>query len=253
MAAHLGVLDESPGLAAATRMANAGTLDAPALLAQTLVVADGLWVLTGIARADRWPEIRPSALEVVLAQARSIAEVVIVDCGFCLEEDEELSFDTVAPRRNGATLTALAGADTVLAVAAGDPVGLQRFVRGLDELAERVAPSDLRVVVNRLRRGPIGADPQGQIEAALQRFAGATPVAYLPEDRDACDTALLRGRTVPEVAPDSRLGKEVAALARALVAADGDAAVAGGGDRGGRNRGDGNRGRQNRRGGHRRR
>ncbi len=218
LATHLGVLDESPGLAAATRMANAGTLDVEALLAQTLVVADHLSVLTGISRADRWPEIRPSSLEVVLDRARHVARVVVVDCAFCLEEDEELSFDTVAPRRNGATLTVLSAADTVLAVAAADPVGLQRLVRGLDELGERVAPADLRVVVNRLRRGAIGPDPQGQVAAALQRFAGVVPVAYLPEDREACDAGLLRGRTVPEAAPDSRLRKEVAALARELAA-----------------------------------
>ena len=218
LAAHLGVLDESPGLAAAARMANAGTLDDQALLGQTLVVADRLSVLTGIARAERWPEIRPSSLEVVLARARAVARVVVVDCGFCLEQDEELSFDTVAPRRNGATLAVLAAADTVVAVAAADPVGLQRLVRALDELAERVAPEDLRVVVNRLRRGPIGADPQGQIATALERFAGVVPVAYLPEDRAACDAGLLRGRTVTEAAPDSRLRKEIAALARELAA-----------------------------------
>jgi len=218
LAAHLGVLDESPGLAAAARMANAGTLDDQALLGQTLVVADRLSVLTGIARAERWPEIRPSSLEVVLARARSVARVVVVDCGFCLEQDEELSFDTVAPRRNGATLAVLAAADTVLALAAADPVGLQRLVRALDELAERVAPADVRVVVNRLRRGPVGADPQGQIAAALERFAGVAPVAYLPEDRAACDAGLLRGRTVTEAAPDSRLRKEIAALARELAA-----------------------------------
>lgn len=218
LAAHLGVLDESPGLAAAARMANAGALDDHALLGQTLVVADRLSVLTGIARAERWPEIRPSSLEVVLARARSVARVVVVDCGFCLEQDEELSFDTVAPRRNGATLAVLAAADTVLALAAADPVGLQRLVRALDELAERVAPADVRVVVNRLRRGPVGADPQGQIAAALDRFAGVAPVAYLPEDRAACDAGLLRGRTVTEAAPDSRLRKEIAALARELAA-----------------------------------
>ena len=37
--------------------------------------------------------------------ARSLAAVTVVDCGFCLEQDEELSFDTAAPLRNGATLS----------------------------------------------------------------------------------------------------------------------------------------------------
>ena len=218
LAAHLGVLDESPGLAAAARAANAGSLDAAALVGHTLGIGDRLSVLTGIVRADRWPEIRPASLEVVLDLARRVAAVTLVDCGFCLEEDEELVFDTLAPRRNGATLTALAAADTVLVVAGGDPVGLQRLVRALDELGDRVAPPDVRVVLNRVRRGPVGADPVGQITAALERFSDVTPVVFLPEDRAACDAALLRGRTVPEAAPESRLRTEVAELARQLAA-----------------------------------
>ena len=60
--------------------------------------------------------------------------VTVVDCGFGLEQDEELAYDTVAPRRNGATLAVLEPADVVLAVGSADPVGLQRLVRGLAEL-----------------------------------------------------------------------------------------------------------------------
>jgi len=219
LAAHVGVLDEAPGLAAVTRQANAGTLTLAGLVGHTLQVLPGLTVLTGIARADRWPEIRPSALDVVWTHAREAADVVVVDCGFCLEVDEELSFDSVAPRRNGATLAVLEAADVVLAVAAADPVGLQRLVRALDELHEVVPDARVEVVANRVRRGPVGADPEGQVTAALHRFAGVEPLALLPDDRAACDAALLRGRTVSEVARDSRFRREVAVLARALVAA----------------------------------
>jgi MinD-like ATPase involved in chromosome partitioning or flagellar assembly len=218
LAAHLGILDEAPGLAAAARAANAGTLDAPTLVGHTLQVLPGLTVLTGIARADRWPEIRPAALATVWRLARDVADFVVVDCGFCLEVDEELSFDSVAPRRNGATLAVLEAADRVLAVAAADPVGLQRLVRSLDELRELVPSAVVDVVVNRLRRGSVGADPEGQVSAALTRFAGVRPLAFLPDDRVACDAALLRGRTVTEAAPDSRLHREVAGLARQLAA-----------------------------------
>ena len=57
-----------------------------------------LRVLPGIDRADRWPELRPSAVDVVLDLARDLSAVTVVDCGFSLERDEELSFDTAAPR-----------------------------------------------------------------------------------------------------------------------------------------------------------
>ena len=43
-------------------------------------------------KAERWPELRGAALERVLEVARSLAEVVVVDVGFCLEDDEELSY-----------------------------------------------------------------------------------------------------------------------------------------------------------------
>jgi Mrp family chromosome partitioning ATPase len=153
----LGFLDEAPGLAAASRLANNGQLDLAALAAAAPQAAPNLRVLTGISRADRWPELRPSALDQVWLLCRSLAAVTVVDLGFCLEQDEELSFDTAAPRRNGATLATLDAADTVLAVGAADPVGMQRLVRGLAQLREVLPGALPRVVLNRVRRGTVGS------------------------------------------------------------------------------------------------
>ena len=204
VAQMLGLLDEAPGLAAACRLANNGMLDAEALAALTLRVRPRLQVLTGIARADRWPELRASSIEAVLSAAREIAQVVVIDCGFCLEQDEELSFDTAAPRRNGATLTALACADTVLAVAAGDPIGLQRFVRGVGELLDAVPTVVPVTVVNRVRDAVVGGgDAEREISAALDRFAGLSCVRFVPLDTAAFDAALAAGRTLDEIAPQS--------------------------------------------------
>jgi hypothetical protein len=116
VAQMLGLLDESPGLAAAVRQANSGNLDVVALAKLARVVHPRLRVLTGISRVDRWPELRPSGLAEVYAIARRLAALTVVDCGFGIEQDEELSYDTVAPRRNGATLATLAEAEQVVAV-----------------------------------------------------------------------------------------------------------------------------------------
>jgi Flp pilus assembly CpaE family ATPase len=213
----LGFLDEAPGLAAAARLANTGRLDLASLAAAAPVAAPGLRVLTGISRADRWPELRPSALEQVWQLARGLASVTVVDLGFCLEQDEELSFDTSAPRRNGATLATLAAADTVLAVGAADPVGVQRLVRGLSDLAEAVPDARPRVVLNRVRRGPIGSDPQTQLAEALERYAGVRDIAFVPDDRDALDAALLAARTLGEVSSGSPARVALAALAASVV------------------------------------
>jgi MinD-like ATPase involved in chromosome partitioning or flagellar assembly len=217
VAQSLGLLDEAPGLAAAARAANNGTLDVPALSGLARALTPELRVLTGISRAERWTELRPSAIEAVLALSRRLVAHTVVDCGFCLEEDEELSFDTAAPRRNGATLAVLSDADVVIAVGAADPVSLQRLVRGLSQLAETVPGAIPVVVVNRVRRSLLAGDPQQEIGAALERYAGVVPTAYVPYDLKAVDGALMAGRSLTEVAAESPARKALEALALGLV------------------------------------
>ncbi len=214
----LGMLDEAPGLTAACRLATTGRLDLPALAQVAADVGGGLRVLTGITRADRWPEIRPSALEAVIGLARRLAPVVVVDVSAVLEQDEELSFDTAAPRRNGAALAALDSADVVLAVAAADPVGLQRFVRATVELREAVPEATIRPVVNRVRRGPMSGDPEQQIAAALERYAGLRDPWFLAQDLPVCDAAVASGRLLRDVAGKSALRRAIYELAGELSA-----------------------------------
>lgn len=217
----LGLLEEAPGLAAATRMANNGTLDVPALADLARAVTPGLRVLTGITRADRWPEIRPSSLQVVIDLARRLVPLVVVDCAFCLELDEELAYDTAAPRRNGATLTALETADTIVAVTSADPVGLHRFIRAVAVLRETLPGADLQVVVNRLRASAVPGDAAGQIRAALKRYAGLSPSAVIPLDVAGCDTAVAAGRSLVEAVPRSPARLALGGLAGQLLGVPG--------------------------------
>ncbi|CAN7288007.1 hypothetical protein LJR027_001293 [Terrabacter sp. LjRoot27] len=216
VAQTLGLLDEAPGVAAACRAADQGLLDLPALSRIAPVVVPGLRVLTGLPKAERWPEVRAAALERVLELSRSLVQVVVVDCGFCLEDDEELSYDTVAPRRNEATLTSLAASDLVVAVGGADPVALQRFVRGLQELGT-VPSGDPVPVVNRVRSGAVGSRPESRIADSLLRFAGLASVRFVPDDAAGVDAALLAGRSVVEHAPDSPVRHAVADLATGLL------------------------------------
>ena len=213
IASTLGLLDESPGLAAACRQAQSRRLDAAGLAALAWQVSPTLRVLTGLSRADRWPELRSSALEDVLMVCRELTEVTVLDVGFCLESDEELSFDSTAPRRNGATLAALACADVVLIVGSADPIGIQRLARGMTELREIELRAELTVVLNRVRAGAAGRDPAAELTAALQRFVGLQASALLPFDLDAADRAVSLGKTLAEVAPASPLTRAVANLA----------------------------------------
>ena len=215
IAQALSLLDEAPGLAAATRSADQGSLDLAALARLAPEVSPGLRVLTGIPKAERWPELRAAALEHVLTLTRRLARFTVVDCGFSLEDDEELSYDTLAPRRNAATLTSLAVADQVLAVGAGDPIGLQRLVRGLQELGTVASPSPT-VVINRVRSSAVGPRPESRIRDALTRFAGIDDPRFIPDDPATLDGALLAGQSLAEAAPDSELRKTLVLLAREI-------------------------------------
>jgi MinD-like ATPase involved in chromosome partitioning or flagellar assembly len=211
----LGLVDEAPGVAAAARASEQGTLDVPALARLAPEVVPGLRVLTGLPRADRWPELRSAALEDVLRLARGIADHVVVDTGFAVEDDEELSYDTVAPRRNAATLTALEVCDHLVVVGAADPVGLQRLVRAVQEVAVLPSPPPT-IVVTKVRASVAGRRPERAIGDVLRRFAGMDAVRFLPWAPDECDAALLAGRSLVEVAPRADLTVAVGELAAAL-------------------------------------
>ncbi len=213
----LGLLDESPGLAAAARLAGTGRLDPAGLAALTPRLDSGLRVLTGLSRADRWPEVPAASLDGVWAACRQLADVTVVDSGFAVEQDEALTYDTRAPQRNAATLSALEAADVVVVVGAGDPVGLQRLVRALGSLDDLGLAPRRRVVVNRVRASASGPRPREAVREALRRYAGVPDAVVLPDDQAACDGALLHARTLAEHAPSCALRRAVAGLAAELA------------------------------------
>ncbi|MCE1178887.1 MAG: hypothetical protein LWW86_07620 [Micrococcales bacterium] len=217
VAQWLSLLDEAPGLAAAARSSEQGSLDLPGLARHAPEVSSGFRVLTGLPRPDRWTEVRSAAMGQVLELSRQLATVVVVDCGFSIEDDEELSYDTLAPRRNVTTLTAIEEADELLVVGAADPVGLQRLVRAVQSLDVLPCATPL-VVVNRVRSSAVGARPEQRIAEALGRFAGLEEPVFLPHDIEAADGALLAGRTLVEHAPTAPLRQALTALARRLTA-----------------------------------
>jgi Mrp family chromosome partitioning ATPase len=221
VAGMLGLLDEAAGLAQACRLADQGLLDADALrrIATPVATKAGTFhVLTGITRADRWTELRAAALSRVLDRAREVADVTVIDTGFCLEADEELSFDTLAPRRNAATLRSLELADTVFAVGSADSIGVPRLVRGLAQLEAAVPQASPRVVMNKVRPAAVGRSPERQLRDAWERYGpGSGLSAFLPADPDAADAALLAGSLLLEAAPESPLRRAIADLVCAPV------------------------------------
>ncbi|QBR93718.1 AAA family ATPase [Nocardioides euryhalodurans] len=212
VAQQLGIVDEVSGLLAAARMVVGGQL-AERFAGVQRSLDHRLSVVTGLPRADRWVEIRRGVVEGLLEVARRHGQVV-VDTGFCLEDEPALDQVGARPGRNLMTLEALAVADEVVVVGSADPVGLSRLARGLVELGEVVAPTSTYVVVNRMR--PTLGWAERDIVGMLGGLVPAERVHFLPEDRATVDRALVAGRTLQEVG-DSGLTRALAALAASVV------------------------------------
>ena len=202
----LGLLDEAPGFAAACRLAGTGGLtnaEFERIAEWNRSGHSGFWVLTGLGRPSRWPELSDARVTGVIAAAREWVDVLVLDTASSLEHDEELSSDVVAPRRNAATIATVRSADQVIAVGAADTIGLTRYLRAHAELIEVTTPDRVITVINKVRSSAIGLNPAAQIAQTLSRFGGVVEPVLVPWDPAAFDAALLSGRALPDAAPRS--------------------------------------------------
>lgn len=188
IAIALAIADEVPGLAASCRLAARGELtddELTRLAVRTTVGSTSLSVLTGLPRASRWAAIEPSKIRDVIDLARQRFDVVIVDVGFGIEENEWVDD---APQRDGAAREILRSADTVVAVGHSDAVGIARLIRALDDLSE--IRRDPVVILNETT----GGSARDAMDA-VHRFTEYTVRATIPRDsRDGVEEAA--GRAV---------------------------------------------------------
>ncbi|WP_104193152.1 regulator [Cryobacterium sp. Y82] len=206
IAPSLGMLDEAPGFAAACRLAGSDSLNQSELerIAQRYNSPKGaFWVLTGLGRPSRWPELSTERVTRTIDALRHWVDYVVVDTGFSLESDEELTSDVLAPRRNAATVTALRAADHVVACGLADPVGMARFLRAWSDLTEVIGASTVSVVMNQVRASAVGLNPRAQVTSMLLRFGGIESSILVPHDQGALDAAVLTGRTLRDASPKS--------------------------------------------------
>jgi MinD-like ATPase involved in chromosome partitioning or flagellar assembly len=211
VAQHLGVLDEVSGLLSAARLAGNGALEAE-FATVPRALSDRLSVVTGLPRPDRYVEVRPGVVELLLEVAARRGHVV-VDTGFSIEDEPQGDLSS-RPGRNHLTLGALDIADEVVVVGSADPVGLSRLARGLVQLRERRAGMPVRVVVNRMR--PSLTWSERDITGMVEGFARLAGVHFLPDDPATVDRALVTGTSVVEVT-DAELTRAFAPLVDALV------------------------------------
>lgn len=190
----LSVLDDVSGLVAACRAANQGR--AAEVVDHLLEIDPGLRLLTGLPRADMWPQVRASAFEAVLTRLRDAAELIVVDVASPLEPGSG-----PGAARNQTALQVVAAADLTVVVGRPDPVGLARLVRGMQDLST-VAPNGRQLVAVNMMRSSLGWGER-DVRATVARLTGTEPAVYLPFDQSGLDLAAVSGRTPREASPSS--------------------------------------------------
>ena len=211
----LGVLDEAPGLVAAARAHDRDTLTEETLDALLPVVQTNLRLLSGIGVPARWAELRRGAMDGVWSALRRRGGIVVADIAPVLEEDEELSYDTAAPQRNAAALSALEAADAVIAVVAADPVSITRLLRDHARLQE-LGVEELHVIVNRAG-SPVPGD---RIRELIASRMTVDSLHLLPDDPVSCRTAAWDGALLSEAAARSALRRGLREIASSLLVPD---------------------------------
>ena len=224
VSALLGMVEDYSGLSQLCLMADRATLttDKVRETVSTIAVEDHyLDVLTGITRASRWPEIRSTPFVSLLHLIRDMYDLVIIDVAHPIEEDEELSFDGIAPRRNAATLTALENSQTVIVVGSGDVLGIPRLMLAYEELQEKIqrweSAPEVNIWVNKLRHHAVGTNAIHGINRAWERFGPQRPIAgYIAYDQTTIDSAWLNGRTLAEQGTTTEVAQQLEKLLRSL-------------------------------------
>ncbi|HEU0257579.1 MAG TPA: hypothetical protein VFQ96_07050, partial [Microbacteriaceae bacterium] len=174
-------------------------------------------VLTGITQPARWPELSEERVADVVAAVRGWAGVTVLDTGFSVEADEELSSDVFAPRRNAATIAALRSADRIVLVGSADPVGISRLVRSHAELGELLPGVQPTVVVNRVAGKGAAPGQAYQVRSVLERFGGIVDPVLVPDDPRAFGRVALAGRGLADVAARSPARVAVRRLADVVL------------------------------------
>ncbi len=178
--------------------------------------------LSGITSSSRWPEVRARAFTEVLEWLKHRYDLVICDVAAPIEVDEELTFDGPAPRRNAATLTALACADRVIALGEADVIGLPRLInlaREVQARPELFAPeTDVQYWLNRSRREAAGFNPEAKMRDNWARYLSIPLTGVIPYERKVMDRLRRNGEALLEVAPRHAVVQSFEAMLEGMYA-----------------------------------
>lgn len=207
LAQLLGVVEELPTIVWASQAAARVEDNRRVLERLRRAGVEGPVLVPGIARSDLWRDVGEYAWRQLLTLLRDEFAHVVVDTGFCIEDD------VAGGGRNSVAREAIRSADSVVAMCGCDPVGLKTFLWAYPALTELVEEERVFVVANRVARGD-----EASVGDLLRRHAGKRPVAYVPDEPAVLRAAIAKGVAARDLAPSSSFARATREAAAALGA-----------------------------------
>jgi Flp pilus assembly CpaE family ATPase len=169
----------------------------------------GPLLVPGLPRADLWPDVADYGFAELIKVLAAQARFVVVDVGFCLEN--QTSFGG-SDGRNRMALATLERADRVVAVCRADVVGVKNFIWSFESLRAHVDEERVSIVLNRVR------GDRRELDELLLRHTGIRPSALIPDLPVDCRKAVEQGKAVHEVRPTSEICSQTRLLSERLGA-----------------------------------
>lgn len=218
----LGLLDEYSGISQMCHFADRASLTEQNAREALSSVALGKYqidFLSGITRANRWPELRAKSLATSIDWLATRYDVLIIDVAACIEADEALSYDGPVPLRNGAAITALEKANRIITLGNADIIGVPRLIQAYEQLRDGsydISPlTRIDLWLSKVRPDASGHGTVAELRRAWERFGPSVGLSgFLPYDRKSLDKAWMRGQTLKECAPKSLLTRAIDELYR---------------------------------------
>ena len=224
LAISLGLVDTPAGLSACLRLAEQNRLSTDEFNRLTLTISLGrheMKFMPGLSSPHRWPEVTPERLEKLFQDLHSVVDHVVLD----LPQATVFKPNVFHPsnmtgsevNRDQLLKSVLSKAAKVVLVSGSDPVAAQRLLVAkeyLDSLPEEILPL---VAVNRFRTGALGNKAKTELEGTFLTLGKLRIDAFIPEDRENLDKAMLNGLPLALLKRSSPARVAIAELAKQLL------------------------------------
>ncbi len=233
LAIALGLVDTPAGLSSCLRLAEQSRLTVEEYERLTVSIQLGrneLRFMPGLNSPSRWPEVTIERLEQLLDCIESEVDQVVFDLPQATQFRTNLNHPSAMNQpldlgRDQLLVNLLRQSSKLVMVSGCDPVSAHRFLAAQEYLEESGSNLNPYTVINRFRTSALGSKAKAELEETYLTLAKIRIDAYIPDEPENLDRALLNGLPLALLKRSSPARQAISDLARQLLldSASGDA------------------------------